>query len=124
MTELFTKVPDITVIAGHQFTLPFAANRADGGNVDFTLSGTEIKFILTPWGEHNNAILVLSLSANPTQVVVGMPTNNFDVTLLSSDTYDLHGSFDYQIELTSPDGDIFRPIRGALTIVPRNAEVN
>lgn len=124
MTELFTKAPDITVMAGHQFTLPFAASRADGGSVDFTLSGTEIKFLLAYWGQPDNAVLTLSLSANPEQVVVGMPTNNFDVTLLSADTYNLQGSFDYQIELISPDGDVFRPIKGTLIIVPRNAEVN
>lgn len=55
-------------------------------------------------------------------IVVGTPTSNFDVILRSEYTADLYGEYNYQIEITSPTGDVFRPVEGNLIIKQRNYE--
>lgn len=120
MELLYTRAPDIMMIAGHETIIPFEAKRTDGGDVDLSISNVVIKWILTDW---NMPICpVLTLSNTDSEIVVGTPTSNFDVILRSEYTSDLYGEYNYQIEITSPTGDVFRPVEGNLIIKQRNYE--
>lgn len=118
--KLYETVEDINVIAGHQFTIPFTAKRLDGGDVDLSLADTVIKWILTAYGQPTCAVLTLTNATSA--ITVGTPTCNFDVYLSSEDTYNLQGQYQYQVEFTSPNRDIFRPLEGNLIVRPRNYE--
>jgi hypothetical protein len=118
--KLFTEAPYVHIIAGHQFTLPYRVIREDGGTVDLSLNNTVIKWILTDWDMPNSPILTLT---NATSAVsVSTPTSDFNVNLSASDTTNFNGQYKYQIEITSPLGDVFRPIEGNLIFEPRNYE--
>lgn len=119
-TTLFTRAPDIMMIAGHETTLPFEAVRTDHGEVDLSIPGTVIKWILVDWGMPVYAAQTLTNAT--AAITVGTPASCFDVHLASNVTYDLCGEYSYQIEIISPAGSVFRPIEGNLIIKPRNYE--
>ena len=119
-TTLFTRAPDIMMIAGHETTLPFEAVRTDHGEVDLSIPGTVIKWILVDWGMPVCAARTLTNATSA--ITVGTPASHLDVHLTSDVTYDLSGVYNYQIELTSPAGSVFRPIEGNIVIKARNYE--
>ena len=119
-SKLFTEAPAIHVIAGHQFVIPFKAERLDGGEVDLSISNTTIKWILADWGMPDCA--ELTLTNETSSITVGAPPCDFDVHLSADDTKNLFGQYLYQVELKSPTGDRFVPIKGVLIIDQRNQE--
>ena len=120
MELLFTRAPDIMMIAGHETIIPFEARRTDGGSTDLSLNAVIIKWILTDW--NMPTCPVLTLTNTDGGIVVGTPTSYFDVVLHSEDTEDLYGEYNYQVEITSPTGDVFRAVEGNLIIKQRNYE--
>lgn len=116
--KLFQTAPPEHVLAGHQFKLLYSATREDGGDVQLELSGTTIKWILCPYGSPNAPILTLT-NATSAITVSGC---EFDVNVTATDTYNLEGTYIYQVEITSPLLDVYRPLEGILIIEPRNKE--
>lgn len=117
---LFVEAPRQYLIAGHQFTLSYRVESKDGGEIDLSLNNTVIKWILTDWNDPHFPILTITNSDDALDVL--NPPCDFDLRLSSADTYDLAGQYRYQIEITSPLGDVYRPLEGTLVIEARNRE--
>lgn len=123
--KLYTIAEDIDVLAGHQFTIPFSAQRKDGTPVDLTLADTVIKWMLVNYIDPNNPIKTYTYNNNnrdgAIKVDASLPSD-FDVHVAATDTENLVGEYRYQIEIKSPQDDVFRPIEGNVIIRSRNAE--
>lgn len=118
MTNLYTVAEEMRIIAGDTKVLPFSVGRQDGNHVDLNLSGTTIKFFLYLYDQPEVNVLTLS-SGNGISVSTS-DTSWFDVKLTSEQTKGLVGPYQYQIEITTPLNDIYRPVTGTLVFVQIN----
>lgn len=118
MADLYTTAEEMRIIAGDTKMLPFSVGRMDGKTVDLSLSGTAIKFFLYPYDQPE--VNVLTLSTGNGITVRSDDTSWFDVVLTAAHTKDLAGPYQYQIEITTPLGDIYRPVTGTLIFVQIN----
>lgn len=99
----------IKMIAGTEKTLEFLVTNS-GTAMD--LSGATCTWFLAPLGVPN--FVTLSKSGS----LAGSPNNQFNITLLSTDTSALSGKFIQQPVVTTVGGSQYRIGQGIITIIP------
>ena len=124
----------IEIIAGDTVEIPYEVLRRDGRRVNLTEVGTEIIWMLSPYGNLGTTVLEKSLIVSDSSdidfsnISVGTKQSNselgnlnyFNVKIMPQDTLGMSGLYTYQIVLKDSDGVVNRRMQGNILIWQNN----
>ena len=119
--SIITNAPDRTIIGNGDVDFIFSVTQKSGVDVDLTQTGTLIEFFMCQYGSPEMNILTKTSATSAQISIDDDDSSKFYVHLKYTDTVNLQGAYEYQIQVTTPVGKVYRRLKGNVNIIPKDS---